>query len=112
MSEEESKSPTETAAPVEQLPEWITPEDGPFEVYADWYHVNWLPYTVRIRFAQVIPDPRKSPAEASTWALDERMALTMPWYAVKTLSAMLNRLIKAYETENGEIVVPKIPNTF
>jgi hypothetical protein len=111
MSQHESKSPTEpTNTEQPQLQEWVTPEDGVHEVYADWYHVNWLPLNVRIRFAQIIADPRTSPAKGSSWVLEERVALTMPWLAVKTLAEMLTKIVNAYEKENGEMLVPKIPD--
>jgi hypothetical protein len=111
MSEEEAKSPTESASTGQpQSAEWVTPEGGVFDTYADWYHVNWLPLNVRIRFAQIIADPRTSPNKVSSWVLEERAALTLPWLAVKTLSQMLTNLVNAYEKENGELIIPKMPN--
>ena len=107
---EESKSPTESASTGQSQAQWVRPEKGVFDTYVDWYHVNWLPLNVRIRFAHIIADPRTSPDQGSSWVLEERVAVTMPWIAVKTLSKLLADIVSAYEKENGELIVPKIPS--
>jgi hypothetical protein len=108
MTGDESKS--QATEEQSQPADWVIPDEGVCEAYADWYHVNWLPLTVRIRFAQIVADPRTAPDKASSWVLDERVALTMPWFTVKTLSNMLSNLVAAYEKKNGEIVVPNMPD--
>jgi hypothetical protein len=108
MTADESK-PESNPAEQSTLHEWVAAEDGVCEAYSDWFHVNWMPLTVRVRFAQVVADPRTSPDKA-TWVLDERVALTMPWVTVKSLNEMFTKLITAYEKTNGEIVVPTIPS--
>ena len=101
MSDEESKPKDETtpAAPLE----WIA-KDRICETYADWYFVNWMPLTVRIRFAQFVAVANKTP-----WVLDERAAITMPYATAKALCDTLTLIIQAYEKENGAIKVPDIP---
>jgi hypothetical protein len=106
MNEEAKPQPETTAA--SEAPKWITSEDGVYEAYADWYHINWMPLTVRIRFAQVISDPAKSPGEGR-WLLEERVALTMPYATAKAMAEFLTSIVQAYEKENGEVIVPKIP---
>jgi hypothetical protein len=89
---------------------WVIPEDGVPEVYSDWYYVNWLPLTVRIRFGQIVANPKVSPGHKdSAWVIAERMALTMPWHAIKQLAIMLTSLVEKYEKENGELTLPNIP---
>jgi hypothetical protein len=108
MTEEESK-PESRSAEQSTIHEWVAAEDGVCEAYSDWFHINWMPLTVRIRFAQIVADPRISPDKA-TWVLDERVALTLPWVTVKSLNEMFTKLITTYEKTNGEIIVPTIPS--
>jgi hypothetical protein len=113
MSEEQSKPQAEGSQLNDEPPltNWIIPEGGPPEVFADWYYVNWLPLTVRIRFGQIVANPTLPPGSAkSSWVIDERIALTMPWHSIKQLSIMLTSIVAAYEKENGEVTIPKIPN--
>jgi len=105
--EEESKPAAETATTEQPGIGWLTPEDIQ-DVYADWYQMNWMAHTVRIRFAQLIPDPSKPPA-LTKWVLAERVAVTMPYEAAKALRETLDRVIQAYEKENGVITAGKIP---
>lgn len=112
MSEEQSTPQTEKSQLNDQPPftNWVIPEGGAPEVYADWHYVNWLPLTIRIRFGQVVADPRVAPgAKDSSWMIAERMALTMPWHAAKGLAGMLTNLVNQYEKENGELIIPNIP---
>jgi hypothetical protein len=101
MSDEESKPQGETTT--SSAFEWIA-KDRVCEVYADWYHVNWMPLTVRMRFAQFI-----SVSNKISWVLDERAAITMPYSTAKALCETLTSIITAYEKENGPIVIPNIP---
>lgn len=109
MTEEESRPARNDSPEQSVLHDWVAAEDGVCEAYSDWFHVNWMPLTVRIRFAQVVADPRTSPDKA-TWVLDERVALTLPWATVKSLNDMFTKLVTAYEKTNGEITVPTIPS--
>jgi hypothetical protein len=109
MSEEETKSPTESGS--EEKPnsaKWVKASSGVNEIYADYFHVNWMPVSVRIRLGQVIADPAPRPDKA-TWAVEERAALTMPWATLKAITEMFVTLVQAYEKDNGTIIVPKIP---
>src|SRR5260370_38325386 len=108
MTEEKSK-PESRSAEQSTLQEWVAAQDGVCEASSDWFHLNWMPITVRIRFAQIVADPRTSP-DKGTWVLDERVALTLPWVTVKSLNEMFTKLITAYEKTNGEIIVPTIPS--
>jgi hypothetical protein len=89
--------------------DWTTPEEGVCEAYSDWFHVNWMPLTVRVRFGQIVADPGKPPDKA-TWVIDERVALTIPWTTAKSLAEMLGELVAAYEKTNGEITIATIPS--
>jgi hypothetical protein len=103
MTEEPNANITETPGIV-----WTTSEGGVCEAFSDWFHVNWLPLTVRIRFGQIVTDPNKPPDKA-LWVIDERAALTMPWATVKSLNELLTKLVVAYEKTNGAIAVPTVP---
>src|SRR5713101_5673363 len=109
MADEQSKPTPETstgkAAP--SIP-WIEPEEGICEVYSNFHHLNWTLYDVRIRFAQITPNPEQPP-EAAGWAISEQAAVTMPWGQAKLLRDMLTEAIQRYEKLNGEITTPKLP---
>lgn len=107
MSAEESKPETPTTS---QSVEWVIPEGGASEFYSDWYHINWLPLNVRIRFGQIVADKRVGPSKGEGWTIDERAALTMPWATVKGLTEYLSKLVAAYENKNGEIKIPAMPD--
>ncbi len=109
MSDEESKPPSEKPTSEEAVPfDWITPEEGVCEVYSNYLHLNWTLFDVRIRFGQVVADPRRPPHLAS-WVIDEGAAITMPWAHAKFLRDTLNTAIQRYENLNGEITLPKMP---
>jgi hypothetical protein len=105
MSQEEPKPDAAAASSIN----WTAPDEGVCEAYTDWFHVNWMPLTVRIRFGQFVADPGNPPDKA-TWVIDERAALTIPWATAKSLAEMLGKLIAAYEKTNGEITIPTIPS--
>lgn len=109
MNQEESEAKTDSQTTETPSAEWVIPPDGISEAYIDWYHVNWMPLTIRIRLGQVIPNPKLAP-ERATWAVGERAAVTMPWATAKALAEFITKLVKAYEKENGEIIVPKLPS--
>jgi hypothetical protein len=89
-------------------PEWISAPDGVFEGYANFIHVNWTLYDVRIRFAQIIADPSTTP-ELAPWVIEESAAISLPWGQAKYLHDLLARIIGLYEKVNGEIKTPILP---
>jgi hypothetical protein len=112
MSQEETKTnpeSTSSAQPAQpSVPVWERPVTGVPEVYSDYFHANWMPATVRIRFGQIIPSPHLPP-DKTTWTVGECADVTIPWITVKALTDTLSVLIQAFEKENGPIVIPKIP---
>lgn len=88
------------------------PEDGVFEAYSNVVNLNWTLTNVRIRFAELIqiPDDERPNWENQHLILLERAAITIPWYQVKVLRDMLDGIVKNYETINGELKQPKLPN--
>ncbi len=104
MTDEEPKPQGETAA---SFP-WIEPEEGVFEEYSNYVHMNWTLFDVRIRFGQVVPNP-EHPPERAGFAVSERAAITMPWGQAKALRDMLVDVVNKYESVNGEITVPILP---
>jgi hypothetical protein len=87
------------------------PEDGVFHAYANFVHLNWTPFDVRIRFAELmeVPDDERPNIENQHGILLERAAVTMPWHQAKRLRDMLNGVIKNYEAINGELKPIKLP---
>lgn len=108
MSADESKPEIEKETESVGL-DWSIPESGVPEIYADWYQVNWMTNTIRIRLAQIIPDPKRSPTVAQ-WKINERAAVTMPYYTAKYLRDTLSRIIEAYEKDNGTINAGIVPS--
>jgi hypothetical protein len=88
------------------------PEDGVFEAYSNVVNLNWTLTDVRIRFAELIqvPDDDRPNWENQHGVLLERAAITVPWHQAKMLRDMLDGVIKNYETINGELKAPKLPN--
>jgi hypothetical protein len=109
MSEKESTQSSPEEQEQQNKVDWVIPDEGVRDAYCDWYHLNWLPLNVRVRFGQIVADPRVSPQDAR-WVINEQAAITMPWATAKSVNEMLTRLIVAYEKQNGEITVPTIPS--
>jgi hypothetical protein len=88
------------------------PEDGVFEAYSNVVNLNWTLTDVRIRFAELIqvPDDDRPNWENQHGVLLEWAAITVPWHQAKMLRDMLDGVIKNYETINGELKAPKLPN--
>jgi hypothetical protein len=101
---EENKSQAEAQTQKPKFP-FIPSADGIFEIYANLIDANWTLYDVRVRFAQIIPNP---PGSAETWRAEERAAMTVSWGYAKTIRDALSDLIARYEKVNGEITVPKL----
>lgn len=110
MSDDQQKAIHEDSAPHQSktTTEWIRDEEGVYETYANFFFLNWTPLDVRIRFAQLIPDPRQTQAAAPSVA-NERAAITMSWGHARVLRNLLSDVLERYENLNGELVVPKMP---
>ncbi len=91
-------------------PHWIRNQDGVFESYTDYVRANWTSLTFRVRCGQIVPNPEAQPASA-LWVVQENVALTMPWFTAKALHQILTTLIQRYESKNGEIKLPELPDT-
>lgn len=87
--------------------EWIFPEGGRPEVYSNIYHLHWTLVDVRIRFGQIVPDPKKPPEQAVR-QIEEQAAVVMSWTQAKFLRDALSDAVKRYEAVNGEIKPPKL----
>lgn len=90
----------------------VEPEDGILEGYANVVNFNWTLTDVRLRFGELVRQPRIS--GPATWkdegpVILERVAVTLPWQQVKTLCLTLGTLLQRYEELNGEITVAKLP---
>ena len=79
--------------------------DGVVEIYANLVDANWTLHDVRMRFAQIVPNP---PGSEKVFRAEERAAVTVSWGYAKTISQVLADLIRRYEEANGEIQTPKI----
>ena len=90
-----------------QLP-LISSRAGVIEVYSNFAGFSWTQYDVRLRFAQVIPNPQNPPGPE--FAAEERVAVTLSWAHAKALAAILGELVKTYEQVNSPIQAPKIPS--
>jgi hypothetical protein len=98
MSEENSKVGKKKA------PEWIAPEEGVFDFYANTAHMTWSLDDVRVRFAQLVTDPEApNPGDPYSAVAEERVALTFSWRNAVIFRDALSRLITAYEHVNGPI---------
>jgi hypothetical protein len=104
----ESPDATQAATADSSLIEWIEPEDGVCEVYANVIHVNWTAYDVRLRLGQLIADPRTSPQHAK-WVVQEHAAVTMAYGQAKYLRNLLHGIILDYEAKNGDLKLPTLP---
>ena len=88
---------------------FVQPEDGVFEIYANIVDVLWTRFDVRVRLAQVVPDPPDAPA-GNSWVAEERAAVTFTWPAAKMMRDILTDLVARYEAANGEIKPPVLPD--
>jgi Protein of unknown function (DUF3467) len=107
MSEEKQESKSEATPQDAPDLEWLK-SDEVFEAYSNILHLNWSPHDVRIRFGQLIADPRTSPQHAK-WVVNEYAAITLAWGEAKYLRDILHAVVKDYEAKNGKIVMPILP---
>ena len=85
---------------------FVPSEDGIFEIYSNLIDANWTLYDIRLRFAQIVPNPIGSETQ---WRADERAAVTFSWPQAKVLRDILIDLVKKFEETNGEIKPLKLP---
>jgi hypothetical protein len=92
-------------------PDWITPEEGVFDVYANTAHLTWTLDDVRIRFAQLVTSPDSpNPGKEFVGVVEERVAVTFSWRNAVIFRDGLSKMIEAYEKVNGPIKVDiKLP---
>jgi hypothetical protein len=102
------------SAPKKSL-EWVKPEEGVFDVYANTAHLTWTQDDVRVRFAQLIESPETpNPGDRFVGVAEERVAVTFSWRNAVIFRDGLNRAIENYEKVNGSIKVdvtlpPSVP---
>jgi hypothetical protein len=94
---------TQQTAEKKQVLEFIEPPEGIAFVYANHVQVGQSAFDVRIRFGEAIR------VANNQVTIEQRAHVTMTWLQVKQLCARLNRIIEAYEKENGPIKPPKLP---
>jgi len=86
----------------------IPAPSGVKEVYVNFVAFSWTQYDVRVRLAQIIPNPDEPPLPE--FIAEERVAATITWPHAKALMMLLAELVKEYEKANGPIVFPKLPS--
>jgi len=91
--------------------DWVTPEGGVFEVYANVFVPQWTLSDVRIRLGQFLA--KGKPFGPKGFVIVENAALTITWRDAKNLRDVLIKVIENYEKVNGElkpiILPPAIP---
>jgi hypothetical protein len=109
MNNGDARATPAPKAETSELPpiEWRQPDNGVFETYSNFIHANWTAAEMRIRFAQLVPDPRGP--DAARWSIEERTAVIVSWVGAKYLRDLLSEAIARYENLNGEIKQGKIP---
>lgn len=81
---------------------------GMAEYYSNYASLNWNPYDVRIRFAQVVAN-QETTGDDAVATVEERAAITLSWAEAKKLRDLLDEVIKRYEKVNGEIKPVQLP---
>lgn len=102
---------TDKTSEPKKTTEWIKPEDGVFDVYANTAHMTWSLDDVRVRFAQLIESPETpNPGDQFVGVAEERVAVTFSWRNAVVFRDALNRVIESYEKTNGPIKIDvKLP---
>lgn len=91
----------------------VEPEGGLHEAYSNVFNLNWTLHDVRVRFGELIQEPRDDgPCGWKDQAnvIMERVAITMPWHQAKYLAVLLTGLVANYEKLNGELKQIKLPS--
>ena len=101
----------EPIADSKKPPEWIKPEEGTIDFYANTAHLTWSLDDVRVRFAQLVDSPETpNPGNQFIGVAEERVAVTFTWRNAVIFRNALNQLLEAYEKVNGPINVDvKLP---
>jgi hypothetical protein len=99
-----SDTKPEAKATKKKAVDWVAPEEGVYDVYANTAHLTWSLDDVRVRFAQLVnsPDTPNPGADFSSVA-EERVAVTFSWRNAVIFRNGLSKLIEAYEKVNGPI---------
>ena len=80
--------------------DWKRSPDGVREFYANFLHVAWTLFDIRIQIGQLMPEGADPSAK---FYAEERAGVTMSWAQAKGLRDMLIDVVKRYENVNGEI---------
>jgi hypothetical protein len=84
--------------------EWMKPEEGVFDVYANMAHLTWSLDDVRVRFAQLVDSPETpNPGDQFFGVAEERVAVTISWRNAVVFRNSLSQAIESYEKVNGPI---------
>ena len=102
---------TDKTTESKKTPEWVKPEDGVFEVYANTAHLTWSLDDLRVRFAQLVDSPETpNPGDKFVGVAEERVAVTFSWRNAIVLRNALAAAIDNYEKVNGPIRIDiKLP---
>jgi hypothetical protein len=85
---------------------WVKPEEATPEIYANYVHVSWSLFDVRLQLGQLIPTGTDLTSE---FVVEQRGAVTVAWAEAKVLRDMLVNMVERYEKTNGEIKPLKLP---
>ena len=105
MPEEDIQPPN---APIPKV-EIKDASHGLASIYSNRFDVMWTPHDVKIKFSELIKILDATNDSPRTTVYEERAHVVMSWIQAKSLAYMFSELVKRYETENGEIQVPKLP---
>jgi hypothetical protein len=84
--------------------EWMKPEEGVFDFYANTAHLTWSLDDVRVRFAQLVDSPETpNPGGSFVAVAEERVAVTFSWRNAVVFRNALSAVIESYEKVNGPI---------
>lgn len=97
-----------TPAPANKELPLLEPETGIYETYANNVDADWTGTDVTIRFMQLVFSAENDRATVNNreMVLVEKADITIPWWTVKVLAEVLNRLVDAHEAANGELKQP------
>ena len=79
---------------------WVKPKETTPEIYANYLHVSWTLFDVRIQLGHLIPTGDEL---TSGFAVEQLGAVTVAWAEAKVLRDALTDLVAKYEKTNGEI---------
>lgn len=79
---------------------WVKSKEPKPDFYANYTHVSWTLFDVRLTLGQLVPT---EPGESKDFVVQEQGAVTIAWPEAKILRDMLIGLVESYEKTNGEI---------